>query len=148
MHAYRATITLGRLLRLKTFSTFFEIERPLIGPLLMENCINLNRKLLSVLNSCVQINFREQEKNQLTIFYNGKVLVFNDFPADKAKGLMQLASKGSPIVPNVSTPTPVTDSTKVQMPVLAPASSLPGAQVDAHKPAGPNASGDYSAHSF
>ncbi|KQJ94490.1 hypothetical protein BRADI_3g10820v3 [Brachypodium distachyon] len=83
---------------------------------------------------------REQEKNQLTIFYNGKVLVFNDFPADKAKGLMQLASKGSPIVPNVSTPTPVTDSTKVQMPVLAPASSLPGAQVDAHKPAGPNAS--------
>jgi jasmonate ZIM domain-containing protein len=84
---------------------------------------------------------REQEKRQLTIFYGGKVLVFNDFPADKAKGLMQLASKGTPVVQNVSAaPTTVTDNTKVQTDVLAPASGLPTDLVDAHKPARPNAS--------
>uniref|UniRef100_A0ACD5WQL0 Uncharacterized protein n=1 Tax=Avena sativa TaxID=4498 RepID=A0ACD5WQL0_AVESA len=78
---------------------------------------------------------REEEKQQLTIFYGGKVLVFNDFPADKAKGLMQLASKGNPVVQNVSAPAAAADSTKVQtaMPVLE--SSMPGAQADAQKPA-------------
>ncbi|XP_006657953.1 protein TIFY 10b-like [Oryza brachyantha] len=80
----------------------------------------------------------EQEKRQLTIFYGGKVLVFNDFPADKAKGLMQLASKGSPVAQNVTAPAPttVTDNTKVH----APLSSLPAAQVEAQKPARANAS--------
>ncbi|KAJ4750428.1 Protein TIFY 10A [Rhynchospora pubera] len=38
----------------------------------------------------------EQEKSQLTIFYGGKVLVFENFPADKAKDLMNYAIKGSP----------------------------------------------------
>ncbi|PKA52322.1 Protein TIFY 10A [Apostasia shenzhenica] len=33
------------------------------------------------------------EKNQLTIFYGGKVLVFDNFPAEKANDLMQFASK-------------------------------------------------------
>uniref|UniRef100_A0A0D9X1G5 Protein TIFY n=1 Tax=Leersia perrieri TaxID=77586 RepID=A0A0D9X1G5_9ORYZ len=82
---------------------------------------------------------QEQEKRQLTIFYGGKVLVFNDFPADKAKGLMQLASNGSPVAQNITPPAPttVTDNTKVQM---APVSSLPTAQVDAQKPARANAS--------
>ncbi|KAJ8464233.1 hypothetical protein OPV22_026785 [Ensete ventricosum] len=37
----------------------------------------------------------EQERNQLTIFYGGKVMVFDNFPAKKAKELLQLASKGS-----------------------------------------------------
>jgi jasmonate ZIM domain-containing protein len=83
---------------------------------------------------------REQEKQQLTIFYGGKVLVFNDFPADKAKGLMQLASKGNPVVENVSAPTTVTDSTKVQTAVPAPETSLPAAPADAPKPARPNTS--------
>jgi jasmonate ZIM domain-containing protein len=61
---------------------------------------------------------REQDKRQLTIFYGGKVLVFNDFPAEKAKDLMQMANKGAPTVkssvllPSATTAT-VTDSTKV-----------------------------------
>ncbi|XP_062189310.1 protein TIFY 10b-like [Phragmites australis] len=94
---------------------------------------------------------REQEKKektqQLTIFYGGKVLVFNDFPADKAKDLMQLASKSSPVVqnqnvglPQPSAPTTVADNAKVHKVVLAPVSSLPVTQVHAQKPARPNAS--------
>ncbi|KQK15258.1 protein TIFY 10b isoform X2 [Brachypodium distachyon] len=82
---------------------------------------------------------REQEKRQLTIFYGGKVLVFNDFPADMAKNLIQLASKGNPVVQNTTVPTPVIDSNKAETVVQAPASSLPGAQNDAPKPARPNA---------
>lgn len=91
----------------------------------------------------MQINFREEDKSQLTIFYGGKVLVFNDFPADKAKGLMQLAGKGSPVVQNDSATTTVMDTAKVQTAALAPASSLPSDPVDAHKSARPNASGNY-----
>jgi jasmonate ZIM domain-containing protein len=49
-------------------------------------------------------NSGSKRKQQLTIFYNGKVLVFSDFRADKAKGLMRLASKGNPIGQNVLKP--------------------------------------------
>ncbi|XP_059315784.1 protein TIFY 10a-like [Lycium ferocissimum] len=35
------------------------------------------------------------EKAQMTIFYAGKVIVFNEFPADKVKEIMILASKKS-----------------------------------------------------
>ncbi|KAH0459841.1 hypothetical protein IEQ34_010504 [Dendrobium chrysotoxum] len=38
------------------------------------------------------------KKAQLTIFYGGKVLVFDNFPAEKAEDLMQLASKSSGMV--------------------------------------------------
>ncbi|KAL6974632.1 hypothetical protein U1Q18_028816 [Sarracenia purpurea var. burkii] len=36
------------------------------------------------------------ETAQMTIFYAGQVIVFNDFPEDKAKEVMLLAGKGSP----------------------------------------------------
>ncbi|XP_062211495.1 protein TIFY 10a-like isoform X2 [Phragmites australis] len=82
---------------------------------------------------------REQEKRQLTIFYGGKVLVFNDFPAEKAKDLMQMASKGTSVVQNTvllpsSTIATVTDSTKVSA-MPAP----PNAEVNAQKVVCPNA---------
>ncbi|CAL9081944.1 unnamed protein product [Musa textilis] len=43
----------------------------------------------------VPLSQLEQERNQLTIFYGGKVMVFDNFPAKKVKDLLQLASKGS-----------------------------------------------------
>ena len=37
----------------------------------------------------------DPEPAQMTIFYAGKMSVFNGFPADKAKEIMALATKGS-----------------------------------------------------
>ncbi|XVE51835.1 hypothetical protein DITRI_Ditri02bG0072800 [Diplodiscus trichospermus] len=36
----------------------------------------------------------EQNNAQLTIFFDGRVLVYNDFPADKVKDIIALASQG------------------------------------------------------
>ncbi|KAJ8472276.1 hypothetical protein OPV22_026619 [Ensete ventricosum] len=41
------------------------------------------------------LDAKQMEKGQLTIFYAGKVMVFDDFPAAKAKDLMQMASNES-----------------------------------------------------
>ena len=38
---------------------------------------------------------KEAKGSQLTIFYGGEVIVFDDIPADKAKEIMSFASKGS-----------------------------------------------------
>ncbi|KAM0952489.1 putative transcription factor TIFY family [Dioscorea sansibarensis] len=40
-------------------------------------------------------NKSSPENSPLTIIYNGKVLVFDNFPAAKAKDLLQMANKGS-----------------------------------------------------
>lgn len=53
---------------------------------------------------------------QMTIFYDGKVLVFNDLPPERAEEIMAMAGKG--IVPcSRSTPTTVPD--KVMEPTIA-----------------------------
>ncbi|KAG6502058.1 protein TIFY 10a-like [Zingiber officinale] len=49
---------------------------------------------------------KQMEMNQLTIFYAGEVLVFNNYPADRAKDLMQMASKESVAAQNFSFSTP------------------------------------------
>ena len=49
----------------------------------------------------------EPEKAQMTIFYAGQVLVFNDFPANKAKEVMLMASMGSSKNPSTFPSTPV-----------------------------------------
>jgi len=86
----------------------------------------------------------KKEKQQLTIFYGGKVLVFDDFPADKAKDLMQIASKGSPVLQDVGLPqssAPVPDNNKDQKVLPVPVSTLPAASLaDAPKPPRPNVS--------
>jgi hypothetical protein len=75
---------------------------------------------------CLLMTFlREKEKRQLTIFYAGKVLVFDNFPAEKANDLMQMAGKGASVSQNSALlPSPavaaISDSTKVAAVPAAP----------------------------
>lgn len=47
---------------------------------------------------------REPERAPMTIFYAGRVLILNEFPAEKAREIMALASKGSSSSGTVSAP--------------------------------------------
>lgn len=58
---------------------------------------------------------KEPERNQLTIFYGGKVLVFESFPAEKVKDLMQMASKESSAAKNLGFTTPSLTSSRVDL---------------------------------
>lgn len=74
----------------------------------------------------------EPQTAQMTIFYAGRVIVFNDFPADKAKEVMLLASKGSsqiqnafPSIPANSHPAlaPNISKTPIESTITIPSSS-------------------------
>ncbi|KAJ1697625.1 hypothetical protein LUZ63_006137 [Rhynchospora breviuscula] len=70
----------------------------------------------------------EPDKSQLTIFYGGKVLVFDNFPAEKAKDLMSMATKGtanSQVERPNDTPAPVPAPAPVQRPSHPTVSDLP-----------------------
>ncbi|KAM0953030.1 putative transcription factor TIFY family [Dioscorea sansibarensis] len=66
---------------------------------------------------------RELEKSQLTIFYGGKVLVFDSFPATKAMDLLNIAGKTSA---HAEAPVITGDPTKS---VTPPNSTLPSTSV-------------------
>ncbi|KAG6514338.1 protein TIFY 10a-like [Zingiber officinale] len=70
---------------------------------------------------------RGAEKSQLTIFYGGKVLVFNSFPAEKAKDLIRMASEGNSTAQNFSYAPTVASSTSLsrQNSTLVNLSDLP-----------------------
>ncbi|KAJ3702530.1 hypothetical protein LUZ61_006235 [Rhynchospora tenuis] len=82
---------------------------------------------------------KEEEKSQLTIFYGGKVLVFENYPAEKVEDLMNLARKGSSTSFN-STCMPPTSSSSSQISVtdqstvVSTTIPLPSAQIQAQKP--------------
>ncbi|XWS70102.1 hypothetical protein CRYUN_Cryun03dG0020400 [Craigia yunnanensis] len=70
----------------------------------------------------------EPQTAQMTIFYGGQVIVFNDFPADKAKEIILLASKGSSqnnsFNPNpAKTNAPFTSSYPIESGIGAPPTS-------------------------
>lgn len=72
----------------------------------------------------------EAGKNQLTIFYGGRVIVFDNFPAEKAKDLMGMASKGTAATEteannNTSAPAPAPVPAPAPMPVQRPIPDLP-----------------------
>ena len=51
--------------------------------------------MICVRKSATTATTETETTDQMTIFYAGQVLVFNDLPADKAREVMLLASKGS-----------------------------------------------------
>ncbi|KAJ0237346.1 Protein TIFY 11A [Hirschfeldia incana] len=56
----------------------------------------------------------EPRSSQLTIFFGGQVLVYNEFPADKAKEIMEVAKQAKPVT-GVNTQTLENNSNKCNM---------------------------------
>lgn len=94
-------------------------------------------------------NKEEEKKNQLTIFYGGKMVVFDNFPADKARDLVMLAGEGCGMANN--TPSTVAAAAPVETKNLnssnffpAAANNTPVAATVPPKPAQTVVSGKYS----
>ncbi|XP_020587402.1 protein TIFY 10a-like isoform X2 [Phalaenopsis equestris] len=72
---------------------------------------------------------KKTERAQLTIFYGGKVMVFDNFPAEKADDLMQFANKESGMVSGAKRfslmPLPAVDRKNCPVPADSPASFTP-----------------------
>ncbi|KAJ0229476.1 Tify domain-containing protein [Hirschfeldia incana] len=63
-----------------------------------------------------------QSSVPLTIFYGGQVMVFDDFPAEKAKQVIDLANKGSAYTQNLANnQKEIAPSTTIPNPVPSPA---------------------------
>ncbi|KAK7265462.1 hypothetical protein RJT34_33082 [Clitoria ternatea] len=56
----------------------------------------------TMVNSSGSRSTKEPKASQLTIFYGGQVVVFDEFPADKVEEIMSLANKGIPRSQNSS----------------------------------------------
>lgn len=72
----------------------------------------------------------EPDTAQMTIFYGGQVLVFNDFPSDKAREIMLLASKGYPVTGNcfapfTSPPKPAESASSLVTPISSSVAGIP-----------------------
>lgn len=70
---------------------------------------------------------QQPENAQMTIFYGGQVMVFNDFPSEKAKEIMMLASKACSAHKQAEVPASpnVTSLAKTQRPPQPIVSDLP-----------------------
>lgn len=96
-----------------------------------------------VLFLCDSVGNSEPEKAQMTIFYNGQVMVFNDFPADKVKEIMLLAGKGtSPNVVNTFTATNMVTKPAESAASIVPSFANNLVQETAQGPPQPNVNGN------
>ncbi|KAJ0030852.1 protein TIFY 10A-like [Pistacia vera] len=59
----------------------------------------------------------EPQTAQMTIFYGGQVIVFNDFPADRANEIMLLAGQGSSQGHSTTTLNPLASSLSAKTPI-------------------------------
>ncbi|KAE8700353.1 Pectin lyase-like superfamily protein isoform 1 [Hibiscus syriacus] len=85
-------------------------------------------------STVTNMNKFEPQAAQMTIFYGGQVIVFNDFPADKTKEIRLIANKSSSQT-NSFNPTPFTSSrarSPIESSVGVPPTSKAGQP--AHRP--------------
>jgi jasmonate ZIM domain-containing protein len=95
---------------------------------------------------------KEAEKLPLTIFYGGRVLVFDNYPAEKVEELMNFASKGSSTSCNSTYVPPTSSSSQISVTdqSTVPSSTVPltTAKIQASKPTQAGLSGEYSKKNY